>query len=96
MVIGDYGYRKVIQLTGATADDLSAIVSLRWVVARPDGTRFERVLGNGDRDLNGNFTWLVQPSDLTVSGHYSCQAIDVTTGRQIATFISRFRVDKLL
>ena len=96
MVVGDYGYRKIIQIDATTLADLAAITALRWIVVRPDGTRFERLLGPSDRDSNGQFTWFLQAGELTVAGQYKCQCLDVSTGRQIGTFITKFQVANLL
>jgi hypothetical protein len=95
LVVGDYGYRKAIDLK-ADSTYLASILTLRWVVVRPNRTRIIRDLVQGDRDANGNFTWLVQQSDLPIAGRYRCQAFDVTVGRQIGTYISEFEVIKPL
>lgn len=96
MVVGDYGYRKIIELIDAEPSYLAGITALKWVVVRPDSTQIEKTLGQSDRDSGGNFTWLLQAGDLTLPGFYRCQAVDVSSGRQIGTYVSLFEVRKLL
>jgi hypothetical protein len=95
MVVGDYGYRKVVAI-GADMDALAEITILRFNVERPDGTQFTRDLTQADRDADGNFTWLLQAGEVTMPGFYKCQAVDMTTGRQVGTYTSKFEVKALL
>lgn len=96
MVVGDYGYRKVVYLQGYSHELLDTLTNVQLRVRRPDGTTFSHSLLPADRDQSGNFTWLIAQGDLTIEGEYLFQAVGLSGTRQVGACAISIHVCGLL